>query len=492
MKKLLPFVSLALACAAIYLAMAEHSKSRAGHTLVILSTNDIHAAIDNFPRLATAVRECRDTADVVLVDAGDRWTGNVFVDRAAEPRRPIIDLMNRLGYDAATLGNHEFDPGQAYLGRMLQLCDFPVVCANVVSDTCTFAQPDPYVIVERGGIRTGFLGVVTNYGRNNHPDGRDECFEGLTFPDPIARASELGDELAAQCDVAVLLSHMGDDKDAEFAEKNPGSPYGFIIGGHTHQLLDKSVNGLHIGQTQKNLQYVGVSVLRFKGRRCVDMEYRNVPLAGYEPDPEFAALVTEIESDTELLAPAGRLAAKVTKTGLAALFCQSAVEATGCEVAFYHRGGIRKDSLEGTVTCADVWNLDPFGSYMHAVGMTYEQMERMIVSKFNDTKNMKESHCIDLFSNVPYVIRTDAEGEAVAVEFPTLQRGRSYKTALCSYVYATYADVVCRMVGFEKVLVTDMMFDWLRAHNPASLSDEPLQSIRPVNTVRDLPKEIDK
>ena len=488
MKRLL-YIGLLLACIVMALTILNSTRER---TVVVLSTNDMHAAIDNFPRLATAVRECRDTVATVLVDAGDRWTGNVFVDRAAEPRRPIIDLMNRLGYDAATFGNHEFDPGQAYLDRMVRLCEFPVVCANVVSDTCTFAQPDPYVIVERGGVRFGFLGVVTNYGHNNHPDGRDECFEGLTFPDPIERARELGGELAAKCDVPVLLSHMGADKDFLYAQENPDAPYMFIVSGHTHQLLDETVNGLHVGQTLKNLQNVGVRVLHFKGRKCVGMEYRNVPLAEYEPDPEFAAMVAETESDTELLAEAGRLASPLTKTGLAALFNQSAVEATGCGVSFYHRGGIRKDALEGVVTCADVWNLDPFGSYMHRVRMTYEQMERMIVVKFNDTQNPKESHCIDLFCNVPYVIRTDSSGEAVSVEFPTLRRGRAYDVALCSYVFSTYGGIECEVLELESAVVTQMMFDWLRAHNPAVLSDEPLQSIKPAAIVRDLPKEIDK
>ena len=486
MKKL-HCLGLFLACVNLALTACLSPRER---TVVVLSTNDMHAAIDNFPRLATAGRECRDTVATVLVDAGDRWTGNVFVDRAAEPRRPIIDLMNRLGYDAATFGNHEFDPGQAYLGKMVRLCDFPVVCANLVSDTCTFAQPDPYVIVERDGIRIGLLGVVTNYGHNNHPDGSDECFDGLTFPDPIVRARELGGELAAKCDVAALLSHMGADKDFQFAQENPQSPYKFIISGHTHQLLDETVNGLHMGQTLKNLQYVGVHVLHFKGRRCVGMEYRNVPLADYEPDPEFAAMVADIESDTALLTEAGHLTSPVTKTGLAALFNRSALEATGCEVSFYHRGGIRKDALEGTVTRADVWNLDPFNSYMHTVRMSYEQMERMIITKFNDTKNPKESHCIDLFSNIPYVIRTNAGGEAVAVEFSTLRRGHTYKTALCSYVFATYGDIDCEVIGMQSASVTGMIFDYLRKHNPATLSDEELQTIKPVTTVKNLPAKL--
>ena len=121
-------------------------------TLVLLSTNDMHAQIDRFPQLAAAVAACRDTADnVVLIDAGDRWTGNPYVDRTPTPGMPIIRLMNRLGYDAATLGNHEFDHGQAYLGRIIDSMEFAVVCANLKSDTCTFPQLPPYAIIERGG-----------------------------------------------------------------------------------------------------------------------------------------------------------------------------------------------------------------------------------------------------------------------------------------------------------------------------------------------------
>ena len=107
MKKIFLGISLLL-CAALC-ACAPREK-----VVIILSTNDIHAQIQNFPQLATAVAECRDTASVILVDAGDRWTGNAYVDQA-EGRRPVLELMNELGYDVATLGNHEFDwDGKAY------------------------------------------------------------------------------------------------------------------------------------------------------------------------------------------------------------------------------------------------------------------------------------------------------------------------------------------------------------------------------------------
>lgn len=450
---------------------------RGERTVVILSTNDIHAAIGNFPRLATAVAACRDTAEVVLADAGDRWTGNAFVDLADRPRRPIIDLMNRLGYDVATYGNHEFDPGQAYLDEMTALCGFPVVCANLRSDTSSFRQPAPFAVVERGGVKIGFVGVVTNYGHNGHPDGNDACFAGLTFPDPQQAAREHFAAAAAGCDVPVLLSHMGDDKDMELAASFDGYP--LMIGGHTHRVLDTLVGGVRVVQTGKTLRNIGAATLRFRGRRLESVEYRNVPLSDYEPDPVYDSIVKALESNPALLAPIGSVAAELDKTGLAAFETSAIAEATGADVVFYHRGGIRLDRLPaGGVSTAAVFDLEPFSSTVVEVDMTPEEMERMIVAKYNDTKNAKESHCIDIFSNIPYHIAVDGTGEAAGVEFDTLERGRAYRVAMCSYIWNNYDDVEGGNLSPDELPVTDILIDYLRRHSPVAFSCKPLQDER--------------
>ena len=202
-----------------------------------------------FPRLAAAVEACRDTAQlVVLVDAGDRWTGNAYVDRAATPGMPMIALMNGLGYDVATLGNHEFDHGQAFLGRMIDSMDFEVVCANVVSDTCSFPPLPPYTVLEEGGFRIGFVGVVTNYEGPGHPAGNASSFAGLTFPDPQRMALKYAAELRPKCDVLVLVSHMGDDRDRELLAGG-ASQYDVVIGGHTHEEVDTLIGGTLLTQT---------------------------------------------------------------------------------------------------------------------------------------------------------------------------------------------------------------------------------------------------
>ena len=349
-------------------------------TLVLLSTNDMHAKIQHFPRLAAAVEACRDTAQlVVLVDAGDRWTGNAYVDRAATPGMPMIALMNGLGYDVATLGNHEFDHGQAFLGRMIDSMDFEVVCANVVSDTCSFPPLPPYTVLEEGGLRIGFVGVVTNYEGPGHPAGNASSFAGLTFPDPQRMALKYAAELRPKCDVLVLVSHMGDDRDRELLAGG-ASQYDVVIGGHTHEEVDTLIGGTLLTQTGKDLRNIGVTTIRMKGKKVAGVDFRLVPLAGYEPDPVFQKQVDACYANPELNRPMGGFGNAANKWGLANWMAGAVADGIDAEIGFYHIGGVRLDSIPaGGVSAASVYGLEPFGdrpdaddSGRHAAGDRFE------------------------------------------------------------------------------------------------------------------------
>ena len=446
-------------------------------TLVVLSTNDMHARIQNFPRLAAAVEACRDTVQrVVLVDAGDRWTGNAYVDKAPTPGMPIIALMNRLGYDVATLGNHEFDFGQAFLGRMIDSMDFEVVCANVVSDTCTFPQLPPCVVVERGGVRIGFVGVVTNYEGPGHPAGNAASFEGLEFPDPQQEARRFADELRPEVDVLVLVSHMGDDRDAELLASE--TRYDVVIGGHTHELCDTLVNGTLLTQTGKNLANIGVTTIRLRGKRVESVDYRIVPLDGYEPDPAYRAEVERYYADPELNRPVGEFARTADVWGVANWMVRAVTDEEDAEVGFYHIGGVRLDSIPaGGMSTARVFDLEPFGSRVAVARMTPADMRRLILAKYNDMQNRKESHRIDLVSTTPYVIVTDAQDNALDVRFPKLREGRSYRVALSDYVFKNYSELHCSEGRITDTKVTDVLLEELEEHSPVMPDNRPLQRI---------------
>lgn len=444
-------------------------------TVVILSTNDIHSHIEKFPQLAEAVKECRDTArNVILVDAGDRWTGNVYSDRAAEPRKPIIDLMNKLRYDVATYGNHEFDAGQAFLGMRTAQCNFPVICANILSDTATFPQPAPYAVVERGGRKICFVAAVTNYDHNNHPAGHDENFVGLSFTDAVDAVADY-QPLRDGCDALVGLTHIGTKKDRVLAEKAPR--YDVIVGGHSHDETNETVNGVLVTQTGKYLDNIGVTVLKFRGDELVEKSFRLVPLSNYKPAPAYQRMVEGYYSDPALRSKVADLRGRLNKTGLANVFTEAVRAAGKADIGIYHIGGVRLDSLSNEVVAADIYNLDPFESKLVTAEMTADELAQLVKNKFNDTVNLDESHRIDLYMTTPYVIRTDDRFEAQSVVFPDLKPGRRYRVAMGDYIFKTYSDLDYTDGVPTETLVTDVLDSYLRAHSPLAPDNEPRQRI---------------
>lgn len=462
MKRWIPLALLAIAAYAASCAPRER-------TLVVLATNDMHAKIQRFPQLAAAVAACRDTLpDALLVDAGDRWTGNAYVDRCAVPGKPVIELMNRLGYDVATLGNHEFDHGQAFLGRMIDSMAFEVVCANVRSDTCTFPQLAPGVVIERDGVKIGFIGAITNYEGPGHPAGNDASFVGVAFPDPQQEALRCAERMRPEVDVLVLLSHMGDDRDRELLAKT--RLFDLVIGGHTHVVCDTVVNGTRLTQTGKDLRNVGAAVIRLRGNRVESVDYRIVPLDGYAPDATYADAVEHYYADPALNRPVGVLGRTADKWGLANWMASTVADEEDAEVGIYHIGGVRLDSLAaGGVGTARIYDLEPFDSRIAVMRMTPAQMRRMILTKYNEAT--REGHRIDLISTTPYTIITNVADSAFDVRFPALREGRSYRVAVSDYVFRNYRDLEYAEGEVTDDRVTDALLEALEDAG----ADDPLQ-----------------
>ena len=441
---------------------------------VILSTNDMHASLDNVARLATAVKECRDTVFTIVADAGDRWTGNAYVD-LAEGRLPMIKLMNAVGYDVATIGNHDFDPGQKVLDNAIEKSKFAVVCANMESEGEWLDDvKESASVVTPEGVKVDFVGVVTSYS-NGHPDGNDNNFEGLKFEDPQVVAEREGRE--SNGDVKVLLSHMGHDRDLALAERYSG--YDVILGGHTHKLLDTVVNGTVVGQTQRKLKYVGVTRVQMRGSKVVNIEYENIPLKNYAKDEAVENMIAEIEANPALKEVVGSMAHSTNHVGLCNLQTKIIKEATGADVGIYHRGGVRiiEGLPEGDVTVKTLFDNEPFFSQVHLCEMTPAQLRKLIVEKYNDTINAKESHCIDLYATTPYLIITDENDMAYDVRFPRLREDRKYKVAVADYVARNYKHFECENEVRLPILVYDLDKAYFKKNSPVKVSCEPKQRI---------------
>ena len=462
-------VSLSLVPLAFFVLIIVTQKSE----FVILSTNDMHASLENVARLSTAVKKCRDTVFTIVADAGDRWTGNAYVD-LAENRLPIIRLMNAVGYDVAALGNHDFDAGQRVLDEAIDYAEFDVICANMKSLGENLNDVEARERIVTPGVAVDFIGVVTSYA-NGHPDGNDVNFEGLQFEDPQLVAER--ECKRSRGDVKVLLSHMGDDRDMELAARYGG--YDVIIGGHTHAVLDTLINGTTIGQTGRKLKHVGVTRVKMRGSKVVSVEYENVALKDYAEDESVKAIIKDIESNPALSEVVGKMAKGVNHVGLCNLQTKIIKEATSSEIGIYHRGGVRiiEGLAEGDVTVKMLFDNEPFFSQVHTMKMTPAQLRKLIVMKYNDTVNTKESHRVDLYATTPYTIVVDENDEAYDVLFPELKEGQKYQVAIADYVARNYPNLECEDEVRTPLLVYDLDVAYFKANSPVAISSESKQSV---------------
>ncbi len=232
-----------------YSAFTQHSLER----LVILHTNDTHSRLEPFPlndknfggwggvaarkTIIDAVR--KENENVLLLDAGDIFQGTPYFN--LYKGEPEIKAMSMLGYDAATMGNHDFDLGLDGFLKQLPHAQFPFVTSNYDFDnTILKGKTQNYHIIRKGAIKIGIIGMgVQLYGLVPQ-----EAYAKTYYNDPILVAEKWGKFLKEQkkCDLVICLSHLGyeytSDRISDVKLAAATSYIDLIIGGHTHTFLE--------------------------------------------------------------------------------------------------------------------------------------------------------------------------------------------------------------------------------------------------------------
>ena len=246
--------------------------------LVILHTNDTHSQVEptekstlksaNMGGYARRMGEINlirsQEKNVLLIDAGDFSQGTPYFN--FYNGRIEIEAMNRMKYDAGTLGNHEFDNGIDTLSAVLKNATFPILSSNYdLSKTPLVSLVKPYLIIEKNGLKIGIMALDVN------PKSLiiESNYKGLVYQDPIEKANEVSTMLKKKekCDVIICLSHLGADttkmdvNDFEVAHKT--RYIDVIIGGHSHSMItnatEKNAAGkpIVIAQMGKSGLYLG-------------------------------------------------------------------------------------------------------------------------------------------------------------------------------------------------------------------------------------------
>lgn len=253
------FIKRSSSGALLLLTGGQHFASIPSHDLLnltILHTNDMHSRVEPFPmdgsrneglgglaRRASLIKKIKDQEKhVLLLDAGDIFQGTPyfnFFEGEVE-----MKAMSMMGYDAATIGNHDFDGGIENLSKQLDLASFPMINCNYnVSDTILHDKVLPYKIFIKGGVKIGVTGVGIELNslvpKNLSGDTQ--------YEDPVSplnqTASLLKNDLS--CEYVICLSHLGykyrEDKIDDLKMAASSRNVDLIIGGHTHSFLNEPV-----------------------------------------------------------------------------------------------------------------------------------------------------------------------------------------------------------------------------------------------------------
>lgn len=272
----------AYAYEAEYKIVPQIAKDLTGKTLIIHS-NDVHGAMDKYSQLAALRNELKARgADVILTDAGDFSQGTPYV--STTKGMYAINMMNAMGYDVATLGNHEFDYGYEQLKYNLSNAKFKVVCADVLDAKGKPVVDANNVFTTPSGLKVGFFGMETP---ETQTKVNPALIKGIKFLSKgelyTCAQAQVADLKAQGVDLVVCLSHLGvDEESAPDGHRSVDllantSGIDLLIDGHSHTLMsEKDADPAEAGNepiqsTGTKLETAGIVVIDNASKKIEDM-----------------------------------------------------------------------------------------------------------------------------------------------------------------------------------------------------------------------------
>lgn len=428
-------VALAVAVAFPVTAWADESDGQSGDLaassevtgeITVLHTNDIHGfyTLDErnmaigFPILQTIKNKVQP--DLVL-DAGDTFHGQSFATLAEG--KSIAKLMDALGYDATTPGNHDWNYGASQLAALDDGYEFSVLAANVVdAETGDSYFNKPYLIkqveveLSDGTTAKATVGVLGVIDEKFYESTAAANLADVKFTDPVEAANATAQELRDQgCDVVIALTHNADPEG--FARQTSGIDA--VIAGHEHVVLDETTvvgaggTAVAVVEAGHYLQYAGVLkiLLMHSDGGTPDDESDDVwsvfgnetdsisftEAAGMQPDADVQAQVDAIEAENQEVAgekvgqssqaypyeptvtgPGGWEKVRTEDTPIGHAVTAAYLAQTGADLAFENAGGIRGGIPEGAVTAGDLLAISPYGNTLATYELTGAQIREAL------------------------------------------------------------------------------------------------------------------
>ena len=385
-------------------------------SIVILYENDVHCNISEYPYL-TGLRDlmAADTAWVGITSSGDFLQGGLL--GSISQGQAIVDVMQRVDYDAITVGNHEFDFPLSHTRKLLHDIGSPVVCANLrdlEQDTLVFA---PYVIQQYGRRKVAYVGVTTptieesNYFALKDETGQRTIYD-LSRRDLYRRVQQAVDQARQEgADYVIVLSHLGEKNESGFtSHKLIAATRGIdaVLDGHTHSV----VPSLHVNNrdgkpvliTQTGTQFANIGKLVIDPDGHLYSELIDTHDLVF-PDPTTAHLVEcvqdEFLSDTNSVIGTSKVTWRrynlwrqpdnnPQEINAGDLVTDAMRYTAHAEAAWLNPGSIRKGLHSGDLTRADIIELLPYDNYLCTLDITGNQIYKMVNELIRDLKHDEE------------------------------------------------------------------------------------------------------
>ncbi len=370
-------------------------------TVTVLHWNDLHSnnlphrlikdgdttMIGGIANLAGMIDHYRDSIDhpVFVLNAGDEYQGTPI--SAVTKGRSQITLLNQIGIDAFTIGNHEFDYTSDTLIAGMKDAQFPVLLANV-TDLDGRRIFEPYTIIERNGIKIGVIGVILDGLKSVTTHTATAMVDVKSSTEAVKKYLA---ELTPKTDIQICLSHMGVYDDSVLAAE-VGDDLELIIGGHSHTRLyePKWVNGVAILQAGSKAEFLGIANLQIDTLRnklvSLDAHIEPVIEGKYPANEQVAEQVDKFESvlakEMDVIVatldePWERKRGEESNVGRFVAGCYR--WATDADVGVMNTSGLRADVDAGPLSVREVFQVCPFGNEIVRFTMTGRELREWIL-----------------------------------------------------------------------------------------------------------------
>lgn len=382
-------------------------KSKSYEDINILFTTDVHCGIDSNLGYSSvkAYKDyiSKDNKYVTMVDSGDAIQGGLV--GSISKGEYIINLMNEVGYDLYTIGNHEFDYGMDSLSKNIKDFNGKVLSCNfkyIGNKENKFDEVKPYEIIKYGNVKVGYIGVTTpeSFTSSNYDLFKEDGKFAYSFTNETVNdfyncvQSNIDACKKKGCDYVILLSHVGYGKEyndfgsIDLIKQLSGVTA--VIDGHSHKdincsyQLDKDNNYIPICNAGTDLKELGRMIITKKGNVAIEF-ITNFGAKDEKIDSIISNINKELDEIGNKVVARSNIDLKITdsdgirmvrnrETAIGNLVADAYRIISGAQIGFVNGGGVRANISAGDITYSDLQKVHPFGNTMMVVEATGAQI----------------------------------------------------------------------------------------------------------------------